>query len=221
MVTTSDSTRARLVSAAEELFAAHGIDAVSLREINRAAGARNAIAVQYHFDDRRGVLRAIFDKHRPHIEARRHAMLDQYEADGRADLRTLAGCLVRPAAAKLADPDGGPAFLQIHAELLNRPNPQLDAAATGDSVSRWRDLVTPLLPDDAGRLHRRFMAMRFAAAELGRRAAGGPHADDRLFVSHLIDLATGILSAPVSDETRRLADDRDRSRSTRRSRAAS
>lgn len=214
MVSSSDTTKSRLVAAAEQLFAAHGIDAVSLREINRLAGAKNAIAVQYHFDNRAGVLRAILQKHWPDIEARRHAMLDQYEADGRADLRALAACLVRPAAAKLADPDGGPAFLQIHAELLNRPNPIAEPASPGgrDSINRWRELVQPLLPADASRLHRRFTAMRFSAAELGRRASTGPHTDDRLFVSHLIDLVEGILAAPVSDETRRLADDRDRSR---------
>ena len=224
MASSSDTTKSRLVAAAEQLFAAHGIDAVSLREINRAAGAKNAIAVQYHFDNRAGVLRAILQKHWPDIEARRHAMLDQYEADGRPNLRALAACLVRPAAAKLADPDGGPAYLQIHAELLNRPNPHVEASGPGDSrdsVNRWRDLVQPLLPRDASRLHRRFTAMRFSAAELGRRASTAPHTDDRLFVSHLIDLVEGILAAPVSEETRRLADDRDRSRSVRRSRAAS
>ena len=74
-----EATRARLITAAEQLFAARGIDAVSLREINRAAGARNAIAVQYHFDDRAGVLRAILGKHRPDVEARRHAMLGPFD----------------------------------------------------------------------------------------------------------------------------------------------
>jgi AcrR family transcriptional regulator len=34
-------TRDRLIAAAEELFAANGIQAVSLREIVRASGARN------------------------------------------------------------------------------------------------------------------------------------------------------------------------------------
>ena len=223
MATSGDTTRARLISAAEELFAAGGIDAVSLREINRAAGAKNAIAVQYHFNDRAGVLRAILQKHWPDIEARRHAMLDQYEASGQDDLRALASCLVRPWAAKLADPDGGPSFLQIHAELLNRPNSQVEASGADEpaaSIHRWRALVLPLLPPDAGRLHRRFMAMRFSAAELGRRAGTGPHTDDRLFVSQLIDLVEGILAATVSEETRRLADDRDRSRPARTRRTA-
>lgn len=210
-------TRARLIHAAERLFAARGIDAVSLREINRASGARNAIAVQYHFEDRAGVVRAVLQKHRPDIEARRHAMLDQCEADATPDLRSLAAALVRPWAAKLADPDGGPEYLQVQAELLNRPRPPVEttvAVNSRDSIHRWRSLVEPLIGEDAVRLHRRFTAMRLAAGELGRRASTAPHADDRLFVSHLIDLVAAILAAPVSEETLRLAADRDSSRSS-------
>jgi AcrR family transcriptional regulator len=208
-VTTSE----RLITAAEELFAAHGIDAVSLREINRAAGARNASALQYHFRDRDGLLRAVLAKHHADVEARRHAMLDAYEADGRDDLRALAAALVRPSAAKLADPDGGPAYLQIVADLMNRPRPVIDPAALDDpasSVYRWRALVAGLLDNDATRLHRRFVAMRFAAVELARRARSAPHTDDRLYVSHLIDLVSGVLAAPLSAETRRLDVERTR-----------
>ena len=69
-----------------------------------------------------------------------------------------------------------------------------------------------ILDPEAARLRRRFTAIRFAAAELGRRASSGPHTDDRLFVSHLIDLVTAILAAPVSSETVRLADERDGAR---------
>jgi hypothetical protein len=189
---------------------------VSLREVTRASGARNAVALQYHFQDREGVVRAILAKHRPGIEARRHAMLDEYEAQDSGELRPLAAALVRPWAWKLSDPDGGPEYLQIYAELINRP-PAGDAPVPedgdlSDSIQRWRHLVQPFLGEDATRLHRRFTVMRFAAAELGRRAASGPHADDRLFVSHLIDLVDALLVAPTSTETLRLADARDASR---------
>jgi len=210
---TAATTAGRLIDAAEVLFAAHGIDGVSLREINRAAGARNASALQYHFGGRDGLLRAVLAKHHHAVEARRHAMLDACEADGDADLRVLAGALVRPSAAMLADGDGGPAYLQIMADLMNRPRPVIDPAALDDpasSIYRWRTLVTGLLDNDAARLHRRFVAMRFAAVELARRARSAPHTDDRLFVSHLVDLVAGLLAAPLSDETRRLDAERAR-----------
>jgi AcrR family transcriptional regulator len=206
------TTTDRLISAAEELFARHGIDGVSLREINRVAGAKNASALQYHFRDRDGLLRALMAKHRRDVEARRHAMLDAYEADGRDDLRALAGALVRPMAAKLADEDGGPEYLQIMADLMNRPRAIVDPADQDPSASiyRWRQLVGTLLDEDVTRLHRRYVSIRFSAVEIGRRARSGPHTDDRLFTSDLVDLVTGVLAAPLSDETRRLDAERSR-----------
>lgn len=208
MVARVEDTRTRLLSAAERLFAERGIDAVSLREITRESGARNAIALQYHFEDRAGVLQAIFDKHVPEVEARRHAMLDEYEARGEDDLRALASALVRPLAAKLADRDGGLHFLQIYAELVEGPKQPI-ANGTTDSLTRWRRLLEPLLDEEAARLHRRFTAILHTTQELGRRARTGPRADDRLFTSYLIDVVTAILGAPVSAETRRLAKERD------------
>src|SRR5688500_5182333 len=124
MAQEQDTTRDRLIAAAEHLFATKGIDGVSLREINRASGAKNAVAVQYHFEDRAGVIRAILDKHRPAVEAARHELLDEYEDDRAEDLRRLAGALVRPLAAKLHDRDGGPFYLRIQAELVNRTTVQ-------------------------------------------------------------------------------------------------
>jgi AcrR family transcriptional regulator len=203
------------LQAAERLFAERGIDGVSLREINQAAGARNAIAVQYHFKDRNGVIGAILAKHVPEVDARRHALLDQYEAEGVPDVRLLAAALVRPLAAKLSDPHGGPEFLQIWAGLLNRPDPVIPATLLEeptDGIRRWRILVEPLLEADAARLHRRFTAILYAALELARRARSGPHTDERLFTSYLIDVVTAILAAPVSPETRRLAAERDAAR---------
>jgi AcrR family transcriptional regulator len=209
-------TRARLVSTAERLFAEHGVGAVALREISRQAGSRNAIAAQYHFGDRAGVLAAVLAKHEPAVEAARQALLDEYEASGVADIRTMAGALVRPLAAKLADRDGGPEFLQVNAEIWDRtPGP----ATALPSLARWRGLVDPLLERDAVRLHRRYTAILHSATELGRRARSGPHGDDRLFTSYLVDGVAAILAFPVSDETRRLADERDdkRARANRRS----
>jgi AcrR family transcriptional regulator len=209
----ADDTRERIVDAAALLMAERGVGAVSLREINRAAGAKNAVAVQYHFGDRDGILKAIFAKHFPAVDARRNAMLDEYEASGASDIRMLAAALVRPLASKLEDRDGGGAYLQIYAELINAPRPgKVPGEGARDSVQRWRALVEPFLGDDAVRLHRRFAAIRFCATEIGRRASSGPHRSNALFVSDLIDLVAGMLAAPASDETTRLMAERDKSR---------
>ena len=204
------STRENLIETAAKLFATRGIDGVSLREILRESGTRNTTALQYHFGDRAGLLRAILDKHNQDVETARHALLDAYESDSVPELRRLAAALVRPLAVKLADPDGGPEYLQILGELANHPRPELPPADLDDrgSLLRWRALIAPLLESEAVRMHRRFLAIRFTFVELGRRAQTSPHTDDRLFVSHLIDLVAALLIAPLSPETLRLEEQR-------------
>lgn len=207
MTSVQSDTRDRIITAAEELFADRGIDAVSLREINRLAGQSNTGAVQYHFGDRDGLVRAVIAKHRRDTEPRRHALLDQYEDAGLQDLRALASALVSPAASKLADPDGGRAYLQISAEFYTRPGrrPRTPEAVPNDSIARWNKLLDELVPDvEREVLHTRYPAIRFAFVELARRAASPPREDDRLFTSHLTDLVTALLSASPSAATSRL-----------------
>ena len=50
-----------LIETAERLFAEKGIDNVSLREINRAAGQKNVAALHYHFGTRESLLEALFE----------------------------------------------------------------------------------------------------------------------------------------------------------------
>ena len=207
----AEDTRHKLIRAAEELFAERGVGAASLREINRHAGQRNATALQYHFVNRAGLVSAVLAKHRDDVESRRHAMLDRYDA-APADLRALAAALVVPEAEKLEDPDGGPEYLRIMAQLLQRPDFPFDPSAPHSphrSIHRWRHLVARWVPELAiQQLHRRFAAIRIMYVELGRRAETPRRRDHRLFVSHLIDLITAILAAPVSAETDALVRDR-------------
>ena len=124
---------------------------------------------------------------------------------------------MRPLAAELANTDGGAGYLQVMADLATRPVPVLSTQSLEDptdSTFRWRALVAPLLSEEGVRLHRRFTAVQFTLGELARRARdprrldGGP-TDDRLFTSHLVDLVTALLAAPVSAETLRLSAERD------------
>lgn len=195
-----------LIRAAERLFAERGSDQVSLREVTTEAGATNASAVQYHFGGRRGLIRAVLAKHDIDVERRRHELLDAYEAGDRTDIRVLAHALVQPLADELGNDDGGLGYLQLLSDLFNRPDPPYEPGTVEDpaySVNRWRALVVPLLTPEAIRLHRRFDALRFTVSELARRGRTG-RKDHRLFTSQLVDLVTGLLLTPVSDETRRL-----------------
>ncbi len=212
MAPNPESTKQQLIAAAETLLATRGIEGVSLREINAAAGQKNSTALQYHFGNRYGLVNAVLLKHTVGVDAARHEMLNEYERVGVEDLRFLASALVTPSAAKLSDVDGGRAYLQINAQVVNRPEIRLDQRHSPnprDSINRWRLLVGPLLPDVAvRRLHHRFTAIRVSSTELARRAAARPRRDDLLFTSHLIDLVAALLAAPVSDETALLLRDR-------------
>jgi AcrR family transcriptional regulator len=67
-----EATRELILVTAERLFAERGIAAVPLRDIAVAAGARNNVAVQYHFGDRETLVRA--------VAAHRAAFVDAVQA---------------------------------------------------------------------------------------------------------------------------------------------
>jgi AcrR family transcriptional regulator len=199
--------RLAIVRAAEELFASEGIEGPSLREIARRAGQGNTNAAQYHFGDRDGLLLAVLDRHRARVEARRAELLDMVEATAPVEPRALSTALVSPLVAELSEAEGGASHLQVVAEVLARPvrfADTLDALWAAPSIRRWSQLVEPLLPPEAvGRpLHRRFAVVRFVHAELASRARErGGRGDHRLFASHLVDLVTAMLAAPVTPWT--------------------
>jgi len=88
-----------IVAAAERLFARNGIEAVSLRQIRQEAGAANNFAVQYHFQDRNGLIRAVYERRLPELERRRSELLGQAQLEGRhEDVPTLIEVLLRPMA---------------------------------------------------------------------------------------------------------------------------
>jgi AcrR family transcriptional regulator len=84
--------RTLLLDAAEELFAARGIEGVSLREIAAAAGQRNNSAVSYHFRDKQGLVDALIADRMGRVEAARAQLVDRIDnLDGLsvAELLTL------------------------------------------------------------------------------------------------------------------------------------
>jgi AcrR family transcriptional regulator len=113
-------SRQRLIEAAEELFAARGIDAVSLAELTQAAGLNNTGAVHYYFGGREELLAAVVDEHRNQLDARREELLDELESPTASDVELIIRVLVEPMADKLDDPRGR-AFLSIQAQRSQRP----------------------------------------------------------------------------------------------------
>jgi AcrR family transcriptional regulator len=201
-----------MIAAAERIFAECGIDRVTLSDLNKAAGQRNSSALHYHFGSRENLLQAILDKHRPGLERARHAFLDGLEESGQIDYRSLAEALVRPAAAKLEDRDGGPHYLRIMAQIHSDPIDSRLAQAIrtrGSDVLRLYEKLRELRPELPSPLnqHRTALISRLlfdALAEFSRKWAARSPASERereIFISNLIDCIAALMEIPMSQQT--------------------
>ncbi|MEL6875671.1 MAG: helix-turn-helix domain-containing protein [Pseudomonadota bacterium] len=75
----------RLKTEAQRLFARHGIDGVTVRDVAKAAGQKNPAAVGYHFGSKEGLIRELIVDGAKIIDDRRNAELDALEAKGGPD----------------------------------------------------------------------------------------------------------------------------------------
>ncbi len=112
-------TRQRLLDAAETLFAAHGIAAVSNRQICDAAGQGNNYAVGYHFGSREALLEALLATHNAPIEQIRTRMVDQLGYI--AEVRDWLQCLVQPQLEYLGTAARRTHFAAFCAQMANDP----------------------------------------------------------------------------------------------------
>jgi AcrR family transcriptional regulator len=200
-----------MILAAERLFAERGVEAVSLREIGMAAGQRNNSAAQYHFGTKAGLIEAIFAHRMAAINERRLAELAGLDASDRShDVRGLVEAYVRPLAASFDDTTGERWYLRFLARMAGHPayaehGPGHRDFTTGlDEVLRRLDHVLDELPQPIRR--ERLVAMGSllvnALAALEGRDHGRPVLE--LLTADLVDMTTGLLTAPVSPTTSRL-----------------
>lgn len=208
------SGRDALISAARQLFAEQGVDAVSLREVVRVAGHRNTNAVQYHFGDREALLSEVLDRYEREIGVRRTTLVDALSVETKPSARAIASALVRPSAAMLEHQEGRQ-HLQIVAELIVDIDRYAKATSADSGLQHWDELARSNMPETTFPLHRRYAAISLCFTELGRRAGSRRRPDHRLFVSDLIDLVAGVLEAIVSEETQRLLEERNSERAKR------
>ena len=116
----SDATRLALIDAGERLYALHGVQGTNLLAIARQAGQANKYAVQYHFGDQEGLLRAILESRAvwlEHARARRFATLPATN-----DLTDLLGVVMLPLA-DLVDGDGKRAYARFLLQFMTQLEP--------------------------------------------------------------------------------------------------
>ena len=204
-------SRERLILAAERLFAERGINGVSLRELNQAAGQKNVSGVQYHFGTKGDLLAAVFARRQPAIEARRQAMLAEMKADGTmSDLRLVLGAMVVPFAEQLDSGRNERAYVRFVAQLYSHPSiREFDLSSAGYRET-YRVARRLLLAEFPAKLVKQRLGLQVghfvhALGDLEGRVVrhGRPATPRRIqfFVNDLLDTAIGALTAPMSPAT--------------------
>ncbi len=124
--TVKGEARQQILTVAETLFAEHGVDAVSLRKINAAAGVSPGV-LHYHFGSREILVSELINRHMTQLIAQRELQLRpllQQDQPGVADIiTTLVAPLARFA---LQGGDEGAAYVRFIARLYADRSPILE-----------------------------------------------------------------------------------------------
>lgn len=120
----TEETRLKIMEAAERLFGEQGIDTVALRTISTAARQRNNFSVQYHFGDRLGLLKAIFEYREAQLDTVRAGLMKLgRENDRLGDIRWLLRTCFYPNFHHFTKHDGLP-YIRLHFQYLANLRPR-------------------------------------------------------------------------------------------------
>jgi len=218
------ATAEQVVEAAERLFAERGVEAVSLREVAKAATSRNTAVAHYHFGGKEGLVRAIVARRAPVLNSRRAALLDQA-----TDRAAAVGCRVRPVPAEdlvrvlivplIEELDRGGHYVGFLARLAaERHRAPWVAELDDSSTASFREVSALLARQLPGLDRRRFRHRRDLLVQLvvgalaargnaeasgepglGTRPGLGPRAG---FIEDLLEAAVGLMLAPTGPDNR-------------------
>ena len=163
-------TKQRILAAAEELFAQHGFDGASLRQVTASAGV-NLAAVNYHFGSKSQLIEEIFRHRLDDINGRRLLALHKIAGRPETVLEDVIAAYVRPAV-ELSGEGEGSVFMRVMARAY---------AEHDDTLRRF-------LSDNYGHVMRQFVA------EFGRLLPELGKED----LYWRIDLMTGALTHAMS-----------------------
>lgn len=203
------ATRELILTAAERLFAEHGVFAVSNRQVSEAAGQGNNTAVGYHFGTKADLVRAIARKHLAPIEEIRQRLVVSLGAS--PDVRDWVTCLVRPVTEHLEAVGSPTWFARFGAQVMTDPSLRaimIEETKSSPSLGRILDGLNQCLPDlpaevQAERSDMARQLMVHMVAERERALAEGtptPRATWHDAATGLIDALAGMWLAPITTE---------------------
>jgi AcrR family transcriptional regulator len=205
----SESTKDRIIDAAEALIAEFGINGVTFREIAQAAGQSNKSGVQYHFGDKENLVNQIFSRRFSVLEKRRSEIFEEIQKAGR--LETVRSCLeiFHIPVAELTDKNGrhthAKFFLQYIVSMqynnrINHPGLSRDPTITAQKVYKViQDLLWyipgPVLRTRLFQVHGMFLVSLLEHDEL--TANGKTHQSRSEFLDGLLNIMVAAVRAPL------------------------
>lgn len=203
----ASQTRELILVTAERLFAQHGVEAVSNRQVSEAAGQSNNFAVGYHFGTKEGLVVAIMRRHAESVEQLRADMLAALP--GAPELRDWVSCLVRPITEHLAALGSPTWYARFIAQVTTHPALRqrvVDEAVSSRPMQQTIDGMLRLVPQlpSAVRTERSDMSRLLIVhlcAERERALHEGsamPRATWASAATGLVDALVGLWLAPVT-----------------------
>ena len=208
-------TKQIILLTAERLFAEFGIDAVSIRQISKAAGQRNNYALQYHYGDRDTLINEILTLRAVPINQRRLAMLADIEENNRTDnIAALAHAFVWPLAEHIIlNKDSYYLRFLLHLYYYRQGNGLFynfaPALRTGfNKVVRYIRLCLVNLPTEIMDARLSLIGAQLINAmalweENIMQNSDNREAELNLLAANLEDVFVGSLQAPMSEQTRK------------------
>jgi AcrR family transcriptional regulator len=163
----SKGSRDRILDATEKLFAKRGSEAVSLREINVAAGVSQGV-IHYQFGSRAKLITALLERRFPAIQAQRVTMLQELSSKTEPpQLRDLVEVVIRPfAELVLGQKRLGTRFMRVLSHLSTERNSQFQqyvVAHDPEFVSALIALLKQALPEQSEHtLYYRLLVISFS-----------------------------------------------------------
>jgi len=204
-----DVTRDRLMRAAELLIAQQGIENVTVRAIVAAAEQKNESALQYHFQNRDGLLDAIHEQRNAEVRALRGALLQPYLTGQAPDLRDICRLMVMPSYTLAKETTGFRYYIRGFGHRIAQSSRPVQVAfdnVAPEGAAFILEHLHRLIGDmpEALFLARLENTLRFVALSMSHQAgqrSGFAGIQGERFIANLQDAMAGILSAPVSSET--------------------
>jgi AcrR family transcriptional regulator len=177
----TQKTCERILDAAEQLFAEHGIRATSLRAITREADV-NLAAVHYHFGSKEGLLDAVIERQAQVVNESRLdelARLEQQAGGEGPTPEALLAAFILPAVSRLRDlGPRGQHLPQLLARIEAQPADVVEELLRkhfGEVARRFVEALTRALPEHTAETIAE--RLRFTAALIAHLFSGNFHLD--------------------------------------------